>query len=38
VIGVLEKQGEWWKGELNGKVGYFPANYVRAAVSINTIE
>jgi hypothetical protein len=31
VIGVLEKQGEWWKGELNGKVGYFPANYVRAA-------
>eukprot|EP00029_Vermamoeba_vermiformis_P005510 TRINITY_DN1934_c0_g2_i1.p1 TRINITY_DN1934_c0_g2~~TRINITY_DN1934_c0_g2_i1.p1 ORF type:complete len:451 (-),score=115.05 TRINITY_DN1934_c0_g2_i1:95-1417(-) len=30
-IGVLEKQGEWWKGELNGKVGYFPANYVRAA-------
>ena len=27
-ITVLSKQGEWWEGELNGKKGMFPANYV----------
>lgn len=27
-ITVLSKQGEWWEGELNGKRGMFPANYV----------
>jgi len=25
---VLEKSGEWWKGELNGKTGLFPRAYV----------
>lgn len=28
-IKILEREGEWWKGELDGKVGYFPSNYVR---------
>jgi len=27
VIVVLEELGEWWKGDLNGQVGIFPANY-----------
>lgn len=29
VINVLSKDGEWWKGELNGEVGVFPVNYVQ---------
>jgi hypothetical protein len=29
VISVLAEEGEWWKGELNGRTGYFPSNYVR---------
>ncbi|XP_071819770.1 intersectin-1-like isoform X2 [Apostichopus japonicus] len=30
VINVMSKEeGEWWKGELNGAVGYFPSNYVQ---------
>ncbi|XP_062511538.1 intersectin-1-like [Corticium candelabrum] len=29
VITVLSKEGEWWKGELNGTVGVFPSNYVQ---------
>jgi len=29
VIVVTGKQGEWWEGELNGKKGLFPANYVQ---------
>jgi hypothetical protein len=28
IIKKLEEYGEWWKGEVNGNVGYFPANYV----------
>ncbi|KAI0463789.1 hypothetical protein LJB42_002794 [Komagataella kurtzmanii] len=27
-IKVLKQEGSWWKGELNGKVGNFPSNYV----------
>ena len=29
VITVLGKEGEWWKGEVNEKVGLFPSNYVQ---------
>jgi hypothetical protein len=28
VIVVLRQEGEWWEGELNGKRGIFPYNYV----------
>ena len=29
VINVISKQGEWWRGEVNGNVGLFPFNYVQ---------
>lgn len=30
VINVTEKiDNDWWQGELNGKVGIFPASYVQ---------
>ena len=29
VISVISKEGDWWKGELNGQVGLFPSNYVQ---------
>ncbi|XP_068689749.1 proto-oncogene vav-like isoform X2 [Montipora foliosa] len=25
---ILNKEGDWWKGECDGQVGYFPSNYV----------
>jgi len=31
IVTILDKELEgsgWWKGELNGKVGVFPGNYV----------
>lgn len=28
VITVSDTEGEWWKGQLNGATGIFPANYV----------
>lgn len=28
VIEIIERDGDWWKGSLNGNVGLFPANYV----------
>ena len=29
IISLLEKAStDWWKGELNGCIGIFPANYV----------
>ncbi|OZJ06369.1 hypothetical protein BZG36_00757 [Bifiguratus adelaidae] len=28
IVTVLEKHEGWWKGEMNGKVGMFPAEYV----------
>lgn len=28
VIRVLEQQESWWMGELNGKQGWVPKNYV----------
>ena len=30
VINVMSKEGDWWKGEMNGKIGMFPSNYVQA--------
>ncbi|XP_065648095.1 intersectin-2 isoform X6 [Hydra vulgaris] len=29
MINVLSKDGEWWKGELDGQTGVFPYNYVQ---------
>jgi hypothetical protein len=29
VITILDQSGEWWKGELHGKVGLLPSNYVK---------
>jgi amphiphysin len=29
VINILERNGEWWKGEVNDHVGILPANYVQ---------
>lgn len=32
IINVLEKEledGGWWKGELNGKIGVFPDNFIK---------
>lgn len=34
VINVMSKEGDWWKGELNGKVGVFPCNYVQPLTNI----
>ena len=31
-IRVLGKEGGWWKGELDGKIGMFPANYTHPNV------
>lgn len=28
---ISKEEPEWWKGELNGKVGLFPSNYVQPA-------
>ncbi len=27
---MVEKNGEWWDGELNGERGFFPSSYVEA--------
>jgi len=27
-IKILEQQGNWWKGEINGRTGILPSNYV----------
>lgn len=29
VIRILEQHELWWKGELNGKIGWFPKSYVK---------
>jgi len=28
IIKIIDNSGEWWYGELDGKVGIFPGNYV----------
>ena len=35
IIKVFEKgEDDWWKGEVNGKVGLFPANYIETEISV----
>jgi len=29
VVTIIKEHPDWWEGELNGKVGVFPANYVQ---------
>eukprot|EP01130_Rhizamoeba_saxonica_P002404 TRINITY_DN12207_c0_g1_i1.p1 TRINITY_DN12207_c0_g1~~TRINITY_DN12207_c0_g1_i1.p1 ORF type:complete len:1112 (-),score=281.88 TRINITY_DN12207_c0_g1_i1:48-3341(-) len=29
IITIIKENPDWWEGELNGKVGLFPANYVK---------
>eukprot|EP01096_Ripella_sp_DP13-Kostka_P000895 TRINITY_DN1101_c0_g1_i2.p2 TRINITY_DN1101_c0_g1~~TRINITY_DN1101_c0_g1_i2.p2 ORF type:complete len:471 (+),score=240.83 TRINITY_DN1101_c0_g1_i2:55-1413(+) len=29
IINIIDRSEDWWKGELNGQVGYFPSNFVR---------
>lgn len=38
IVTVLEKNLEdegWWKGELNGRVGVFPGEFVRCSLPLN---
>ncbi len=30
IINILEKNGDWWLGELNGRCGILPYNYVQS--------
>lgn len=30
IINIIEKSGDWWLGELNGKIGLLPYNYVQS--------
>ena len=32
-VKLLDKGKGWWKGELDGKVGLFPHNYVKLVAS-----
>ncbi|CUM64975.1 uncharacterized protein PRCAT00002593001 [Priceomyces carsonii] len=32
IIKIINKEGNWWKGEINGKVGLFPGNYVKVLI------
>ncbi|CAB4002935.1 intersectin-1 isoform X1 [Paramuricea clavata] len=36
VITVLNREGDWWQGELNGQVGVFPNNYVQPLADLPT--
>lgn len=31
VVKVTKKEGEWWTGDISGRTGVFPSNYVREA-------
>lgn len=33
VINILDKSGDWWYGEYNGKSGILPYNYVQSIVN-----
>lgn len=30
IINILDKSGDWWYGEYNGKIGILPFNYVQS--------
>ena len=38
VIEVTSRDGEWWKGELRGVSGIFPANYVTLHQKVDSNE
>ena len=29
ILVTRQEEGGWWEGTLNGKIGWFPSNYVR---------
>ena len=33
---VTSQEGEWWTGDLNGKIGVFPSNYVQPVSELHT--
>ena len=35
VINIIEKSGDWWLGELNGKIGLLPYNYVQSLTKMS---
>jgi hypothetical protein len=35
IINILEKSGDWWVGEYQGKTGLLPYNYVQSISSNN---
>ena len=35
IINILEKSGDWWLGEYNGKIGLLPYNYVQSILKTN---
>lgn len=35
IINILEKSGDWWYGEYNGKIGILPYNYVQSLGTTN---
>lgn len=39
IITVIENtDDDWWQGELNGVIGYFPMTYVEPLSSSHTVE
>ena len=35
IINIVEKSGDWWMGEYNGKIGILPYNYVQSISKAN---
>jgi len=38
IINIIDNSGEWWSGELDGKVGIFPGNYVTIKKPVITVK
>jgi len=38
VINIIEKSGDWWLGEFNGKMGLLPYNYVQSIMKTNELS